>query len=232
MPTAIPTKAAPTKATPTKSLLNLPLQNGLFLYAHPDAHHSHRVRLALAEKEVDYTLILVDPDDRPEDLAALNPYNTLPTLVERELRLFESRIILEYLDDRYRQTRLHPDAPAARALVKQYAWRIERDWLAAADVLLTDSTTLDPKKAAQARKALTDSLISLSPLFGHQPYFLSDTFGLCDCLLAPVLWRLPQMNIQLPSNLAKPLLTYCQRLFERPAFIKSLTAQERARNRD
>lgn len=224
----MPTPSAQTKTTP----LNLPLQNGLFLYAHPDAHHSHRVRLALAEKEIDYTLILVDPDDRPEDLAALNPYNTLPTLVERDLRLFESRIILEYLDDRYRQNRLHPDAPAARAMVKQYAWRIERDWLAAADILLTDPTTLDAKKAAQARKALTDSLISLSPLFGHQPYFLSDTFGLCDCLLAPVLWRLPQMNIQLPSNLAKPLLTYCQRLFERPAFIKSLTAQERARHRE
>jgi RNA polymerase-associated protein len=211
---------------------NLPLQNGLFLYAHPDAHHSHRVRLALAEKDIEYTLILVDPDDRPEDLAALNPYNTLPTLVERELRLFESRIILEYLDDRYRQTRLHPDSPSARALVKQYAWRIERDWLVAADILLTDPASLDAKKAAAARKALTDSLISLSPLFGHQPYFLSDTFGLCDCLLAPVLWRLPQMGIQLTPNLAKPLLTYCQRLFDRPAFVRSLTTQERARNRD
>ncbi len=224
--------ASPARTTSLSSQANLPLQNGLFLYAHPDAHHSHRVRLALAEKEVEYTLILVDPDDRPEDLAALNPYNTLPTLVERELRLFESRIILEYLDDRYRQTRLHPDAPAARALVKQYAWRIEKDWLVAADILLTDPSTLDVKKAAQARKALTDSLISLSPLFGHQPYFLSDSFGLCDCLLAPVLWRLPQMDIHLPSNLAKPLLTYCQRLFERPAFIKSLTAQERARKRE
>lgn len=223
--------ASPARTT-VSSPANLPLQNGLFLYAHPDAHHSHRVRLALAEKEVEYTLILVDPNDRPEDLAALNPYNTLPTLVERELRLFESRIILEYLDDRYRQTRLHPDAPAARALVKQYAWRIEKDWLVAADILLTDPSTLDVKKASLARKALTDSLISLSPLFGHQPYFLSDSFGLCDCLLAPILWRLPQMGIQLPSNLAKPLLTYCQRLFERPAFIKSLTAQERARNRD
>ncbi len=224
--------ASPARTTPLSSLAQLPLQNGLFLYAHSDAHHSHRVRLALAEKEVEYTLILVDSDDRPEDLAALNPYNTLPTLVERELRLFESRIILEYLDDRYRQTRLHPDAPAARALVKQYAWRIERDWLAAADTLLTDATTLDVKKAALARKTLTDSLISLSPLFGHQPYFLSDSFGLCDCLLAPVLWRLPQMSIELPSHLAKPLLTYCQRLFERPAFIKSLTTQERARNRN
>jgi len=219
-------------ATALSALAPLPLQNGLFLYAHPDAHHSHRVRLALAEKDIDYTLILVDPDDRPEDLAALNPYNTLPTLVERDLRLFESRIILEYLDDRYRQTRLHPDAPAARALVKQYAWRIERDWLVAADILLTDASALDAKRAAAARKALTDSLISLSPLFGHQPYFLSDTFGLCDCLLAPVLWRLPQMGIQLTPNLAKPLLTYCQRLFERPAFIKSLTHQERSRNRD
>ncbi len=219
-------------ATALSALTPLPLQNGLFLYAHPDAHHSHRVRLALAEKDIDYTLILVDPDDRPEDLAALNPYNTLPTLVERDLRLFESRIILEYLDDRYRQTRLHPDAPAARALVKQYAWRIERDWLMAADILLTDPSALDAKRAAAARKALTDSLISLSPLFGHQPYFLSDSFGLCDCLLAPVLWRLPQMGIQLPPHLAKPLLTYCQRLFERPAFLKSLTHQERSRNRD
>jgi len=208
-----------------------PVQNGLILYAHPDAHHSHRVRLALAEKEVDYTLILVNPDDRPEDLAALNPYNSLPTLVDRDLRLFDSRIILDYLDERYRQARLQPDAPAARAMVRQYAWRIERDWLASADILLTDPSALDPAQATATRKSLTDSLITLSPLFGHQPYFLSDSFGLCDCLLAPILWRLPQMGIQLNPQLAKPLLAYNQRLFERPAFAKSLTAQERIRSR-
>ncbi|XID74450.1 glutathione S-transferase N-terminal domain-containing protein [Alkanindiges sp. WGS2144] len=199
-------------------------QQGIILYSHPDDHYSHRVRLALAEKNIQYQLILVD--EFSEDVADLNPYNQLPTLVERQLRLYESHTILEYLDERYRQARLLPDTPALRAEHRQYAWRIEQDWMKLADILLRHPDTLNEQAAQQARQSLSQSLVSLSPLFAHFPFFMSEQFGYNDCLLAPILWRLPQMQIDLPSVHCKPLLAYCKRLFERPAFIMSLTEAE------
>lgn len=202
------------------------LHAGLVLYSHPNDPDSHQVRLLLAEKKIDYRLILVDPQQRPEDLADLNPYNSLPTLVDRELRLYAPLVIMEYLEDRYRQTRLLSDSPMQRAEQRQFAWRISRDWLRLADILLRHEDSLDAKQAADARRQLTDSLISLSPLFGHKPYFMSDQFGWCDCLLAPIFWRLPAMQITLPPALAAPLLAYCQRLFSRPSFVSALTERE------
>jgi RNA polymerase-associated protein len=202
--------------------------NGITLYSHSDDHYCHRVRLALAEKNVKYQLIIVD-DEPLEDVADLNPYNQLPTLVERQLRLYNSNIILEYIDERYRQNRLLPDAPHQRAEHRQYAWRIEQDWLKLADILLRHPDTLDAVAAEKARQSFSQSLINLSPLFAHFPYFMSEQFGLSDCILAPILWRLPQMGITLPPTHCKPLLAYCQRLFERPAFEASLTPTERLR---
>lgn len=202
-------------------------QQGIVLYSHPDDHYSHRIRLALAEKNVKYQLVLVDKFS--EDVADLNPYNQLPTLVERQVRLYESHVILEYLDERYRQTKLLPDTPAGRAEHRQYAWRIEQDWMKLADILLRHPDTLDEQAANQARQSLSQSLVSLSPLFSHFAFFMSEQFGYNDCILAPLLWRLPQMQIHLPSAHCKPLLAYCKRLFERPAFIASLTESERHR---
>lgn len=200
---------------------------GLLLYAHVDHHVSHQVRLALAEKQIPYRLIIVDAVARPEDLSDLNPYASLPTLIDRELRLYQGMVILEYLEDRYPQHRLLPDHPASRAEYRQYAWRIQHDWLSLADTLLTHSDSLDRKAAQLARQQLRNSLISLSPLFAKRPFFMNDQFGLCDCLLAPMLWRLAEMQIELPSALCAPLLAYCQRLFERPAFLATLTRHER-----
>lgn len=200
-------------------------QQGIVLYSHPDDHYSHRIRLALAEKNVKYQLVLVD--EFSEDVADLNPYNQLPTLVERQVRLYESHVILEYLDERYRQAKLLPDTPNLRAEQRQYAWRIEQDWMKLADILLRHPDTLDEKAAREARHSLSQSLVSLSPLFSHFPFFMSEQFGYNDCILAPLLWRLPQMQIHLPSAHCKPLLAYCKRLFERPAFIASLTESER-----
>lgn len=200
-------------------------QQGIVLYSHPDDHYSHRIRLALAEKNVKYQLVLVD--EFSEDVADLNPYNQLPTLVERQVRLYESHVILEYLDERYRQAKLLPDTPNLRAEQRQYAWRIEQDWMKLADILLRHPDTLDEKAAREARHSLSLSLVSLSPLFSHFPFFMNEQFGYNDCILAPLLWRLPQMQIHLPSTHCKPLLAYCKRLFERPAFIASLTESER-----
>lgn len=200
-------------------------QQGIVLYSHPDDHYSHRIRLALAEKNVKYQLVLVD--EFSEDVADLNPYNQLPTLVERQVRLYESHVILEYLDERYRQAKLLPDTPNLRAEQRQYAWRIGQDWMKLADILLRHPDTLDEKAAREARHSLSQSLVSLSPLFSHFPFFMNEQFGYNDCILAPLLWRLPQMQIHLPSAHCKPLLAYCKRLFERPAFIASLTESER-----
>lgn len=200
---------------------------GVLLYAHPDQYDSHQIRLALAEKQIAHRVITVDPALRPEDLLDLNPYASLPTLIDRELRLYQTTVILEYLEERYPRYSLLPDHPATRAEYRQYAWRIQQDWLSLATTLLTHPDSLDIAAAHQARQQLRNSLISLSPLFAKRPFFMSDQFGLCDCLLAPVLWRLPEMQIELPISLAAPLLAYCQRLFERPAFVATLTVQQR-----
>ena len=208
------------------SLENTPLQ-GITLYSHADDFRSHWIRLVLAEKNIKYHLVLVDHED--EDLASLNPYNRLPMLVEQDLKLFHAPIISEYVDDRYRQNRLYADAPAPRAEQRQYIWRFEQDWLKLADILLCHEDTLDSAAQVKAQKQLRDTLVSLTPLFQHFPYFMAENFGILDCMLAPIFLRLKAMDIELPKQHCRPIHLYCQRIFSRPAFVKSLTVQEKNR---
>lgn len=208
------------------SLENTPLQ-GITLYSHADDFRSHWIRLVLAEKNIKYHLVLVDHED--EDLASLNPYNRLPMLVEQDLKLFHTPIISEYVDDRYRQNKLYADAPAPRAEQRQYIWRFEQDWLKLADILLCHEDTLNSAAQAKAQKQLRDTLISLTPLFQHFPYFMAENFGILDCMLAPIFLRLKAMGIELPKQHCRPIHLYCQRIFSRPAFVKSLTMQEKNR---
>ena len=207
--------------------LEKPAIQGITLYSHADDFRSHWIRLVLAEKNINYQLILVDHDD--EDLTSLNPYNQLPTLVDQELKLFECSIIGEYLDDRYRQNKLYADAPMARAEQRQFIWRFERDWYRLAEQMLKHPDTLDPTKQQHAQKELRDSLVSLTPLFQHYPYFMSESFTILDCMLAPVFLRLEQMGVMLPAQHCRAIHLYAQRLFTRPAFSKSLTEQEKRR---
>ncbi|EET82535.1 glutathione S-transferase N-terminal domain-containing protein [Acinetobacter radioresistens] len=208
------------------SLENTPLQ-GITLYSHADDFRSHWIRLVLAEKQIKYHLVLVDHED--EDLASLNPYNRLPMLVEQDLKLFNTVIISEYIDDRYRQNKLYADAPMQRAEQRQYIWRLEQDWLRLADILLCHSDTLSQPEQKQARQELKDTLVSLTPLFQHFPYFMSENFTILDCMLAPIFIRLKSMGIELPRQHCRPILLYCQRIFSRPAFVKSMTQQEKNR---
>lgn len=208
------------------SIETAPLQ-GITLYSHADDFRSHWIRYVLAEKQIKYNLILVDEDD--EDLASLNPYNQLPMMIENELKLFSSNIISEYLDDRYRQNRLYADAPMPRAEQRQYIWRFEQDWLKLADIMLCHPDTLNEKEKEKAQKQLRDTLISLTPLFQHFPFFMSESFTILDCMLAPIFIRLKAMGIELPKQHCRPILLYCQRIFSRPAFAKSLTMQEKNR---
>ncbi|WP_312602919.1 glutathione S-transferase N-terminal domain-containing protein [Acinetobacter schindleri] len=208
------------------SVESAPLQ-GITLYSHADDFRSHWIRYVLTEKQIKYHLILVDSDD--EDLASLNPYNQLPMLIENDLKLFISQIISEYIDDRYRQNKLYADAPMPRAEQRQYLWRFEHDWLKLADIMLKHPDSLDPAAKAQAQKQLRDILVSLMPLFQHFPYFMSEQFSILDCMLAPMFVRLHSMGVELPKQQCRPFYLYCQRIFNRPAFIKSMTLQEKNR---
>ena len=208
------------------SVESAPLQ-GLTLYSHADDFRSHWIRYVLAEKQIKYNLILVDSDD--EDLASLNPYNQLPMLIENDLKLFNTSIISEYIDDRYRQNKFYADAPMPRAEQRQYIWRFENDWLKLADVMLCHPDTVDAAATVKAQQQLHDILISLTPLFQHFPYFMSEQFSILDCMLAPIFIRLKSMGVELPRQQCRPFYLYCQRVFSRPAFAKSMTLQEKNR---
>lgn len=198
-------------------------RTGMILYTRTLCPYSHRTRIVLREKNIGAEVVEADDGRLPEDVLALNPYGALPTWVERDLVLYDSHIIMEYLDERYPHPPLLPVDMMARAQNRLYFYRVERDWYA----LLDDITGADTVKAEVARKVLRDELVAISPMFEHKPYFMSDQFTLVDCALAPLLWRLPAYGIELPSQ-ARAVLKYADRLFSRPAFRASLTEAERA----
>jgi len=197
---------------------------GMTLYSDATDHYSHRVRFALAEKETTVEIISIDAHHKPEDLADLNPYNSLPTLVDRDVCLYESKIMIEYLDEKFPHPPLLTSYPAARALTRQYAYRVERDWCTLVDIILHDD---DDEKILATRKELRESLISIAPIFAEKPFFMSDEFSMVDIMLAPILWRLPVLRIELPEKPCRPLLRYMDRLFTREAFVLSLSPAEK-----
>ena len=191
------------------------------LFSGDTCPYCHRVRIVLAEKGINYELQNVNLKDTPDDLKDLNPYNEVPTLVDRELVLYESNVIMEYLDERFPHPPLMPVDPVSRAQLRLMLYRIERDWYSLAKQLK------DKTKASDAvRKELRDSLTSVSPIFEQKPFFMSDEFSLMDCAIAPLLWRLPYYGIELPAA-AKPLINYAERMFDRDSFKQSLTEGER-----
>ncbi len=195
----------------------------LLLFTAPDDCSSHRVRLVLAEKGIQADLVEADSHRPPEDLLDLNPYGSLPTLVDRDLVLYDSRVVMEYLDERYPHPSLLPPDLVGRARCRLALARVERDWYS----LLPQLKGRDGKDGiATARKTLAEGLVASSEVFAAKPYFLSDELTLVDCTLAPLLWRLPAFGIDLPSQ-AGAVLSYAERLFRRPAFQQSLSREER-----
>jgi RNA polymerase-associated protein len=192
------------------------------LYSGSLCPYSHRVRIVLAEKGVSVDILNVDVDNPPEELLELNPYQSVPTLVDRDLVLYQSNIIMEYLDERFPHPPLLPVYPVARAKSRLMMFRIERDWYS----LLNQILSPEGGNADAARKELRDNLVALAPLFGNMPYFMSEEFSLVDCYLAPLLWRLPALEIELPTQ-AAAIKTYSKRLFQRESFQASLTESER-----
>ena len=178
------------------------------------------------KKGVAVETIDVDLDNKPEDLAALNPYNTLPTLVDRDLVLYEADIMMEYLDERFPHPPLFPVYPVARAQSRLWIFRIQKDWCSLVDSIMAGSGT--SSQVEKTRKNLRESLISIAPIFGEKPFFMSDEFTIVDCCVTPILWRLPVMGIELPkTKTTKPLLDYRDRLFERESVMASLSEQEK-----
>ena len=197
-------------------------KTAITLYSCPRDPYCHRTRWVLTEKNLAFETINVDFAKLPEDLIDLNPYQALPTLVDRELVLYDSRVIIEYLDERYPHPGLMPVDPVSKARTRLMLYRIDRDWYTLADAL--DSG--DAERAAPARRELRESLMSILPLFAAKPFFISDDFTLIDCYLGPLLWRLRHWGIELPAT-AKPLLQYASRLFDRRGFKAALSEVER-----
>ena len=188
-------------------------------------HYSHRVRIVLAEKGVSVDVVQVEPDQIPPDIAEFNPYNSLPILHDRDLVLYESKVMMEYLDERFPHPPLLPVYPIARAQSRLWIHRIEKDWTPLVDLILKNNNKNEVDLAA---KQLKESLLSIGPIFTEMPFFMSEEFTLVDCCLAPILWRLDMLDINLTqTRQTKPLIDYMERLFARDSFRQSLTEFER-----
>ncbi len=192
------------------------------LYSDPVCPYCHRVRMVLAEKGIAVDVVDVDASDLPDEVMDFNPYGTVPTLVDRDLRLYESQIIMEYLDERFPHPPLLPVDPVSRANARLFMYRIDRDWYSLMGRILKGSV----EEAAQARKELRESLIVTAPVFGAHPFFMSDEFSIVDCCVAPLLWRLSVLGIELPPQCA-PIRAYMKRLFGWDAFSQSLSEAEK-----
>ena len=193
----------------------------MVLYSDTISPVGHGVRIVLAEKDINVEINYIAEDQRPEELNDLNPYNTVLTLIDRDLVLYDAQIIMEYLDERFPHPPLMPVDPVSRASNRQLRYRVINDLYS----LLDDIEGEDENAAANARKSVRDHLTAIAPAFAQKAYFMSDEYTLIDCLLAPLLWRIDHYGVKLPAS-AKILSQYAESLFEREAFKISLSETE------
>lgn len=194
----------------------------MILFSTANCIMSHCARLVVHEKGVPADIEFFDPNEPPEDLLEMNPNGNSPTFVERDLVLYDARIIMEYLDERFPHPALHQMDPVSRANARMLIKRIDQDWYP----LLEEVQIHGDKKAAKAKKMLRESLMAAAPVFEAKPYFMSEEYSLIDCAMAPFLWRLPSIGIDIAS-LGKGITAYANRLFSRKAFQDSLTREEK-----
>lgn len=192
------------------------------LFSDPRSPNSHRVRLVAKEKDIPMDVIEVDPDNMPEDLIELNPYGSLPTLVDRELILYDAQVIIEYLDERYPHPPLMSVDPISKARSRQQLRQIETEWYPLVETIVRNEKADDVKRA---RRDLMERLIQMIPVFAHKDFFMSDDYTLVDASLAVLLWRLPSLGVELPKS-AKAITDYSNRLMEREMFNESLSDDE------
>lgn len=193
------------------------------LYSGTTCSYSHRCRIVLFEKGMDFQVIDVDMANKPEDLAVINPHNTVPVLVERDLVLEQANIINEYIDERFPHPQLMPADPVMRARARLFLHNFEDQLFRH----IADIESGNAKAADKARATIRDNLTQIVPIFSRQEYILGDEFSMLDVAIAPLLWRLGHYGIDLPKQ-AAPLLKYAERIFSRPAYIEAMTPSEKA----
>ncbi|RKZ48883.1 MAG: stringent starvation protein A [Gammaproteobacteria bacterium] len=194
----------------------------MVLYSDSISPAGHCVRLVLGEKDINVEINYVEDGERPEALIEINPYNSVLTLIDRDLVLYDEQIIMEYLDERFPHPPLLPVDPVTRAGNRQLRFRVLKDLYS----LIDDLESSDSTRVSNAQKNMKDNLTAIVPAFVHKPYFMSDEYTLVDCCMAPLLWRLPEYGVKLPAS-ARPLEQYAERLFERDAFQSSLSEEEK-----
>jgi RNA polymerase-associated protein len=198
------------------------IRNALTLFSARDCVVCHRVRLVLAAKGVSYELVPVDPGNPPEDLLDLNPYHSVPTLVDRDLVLYAASVVSEYLDERYPHPPLMPVDPLSRARLRLAMLRLEMEWVPQVQAIQNGNKA----QSEAGRRRLKDLLLASLPLFKASKFFLNPEMSLADCAMAPIVWRLPALGIVLPKE-AKLIEDYGLRIFRNPGFMRSLTPEEK-----
>ena len=202
----------------------------MVLYSGTTCPFSQRCRLVLFEKGMDFEVRDVDLFNKPEDISTMNPYGQVPILVERDLILYESNIINEYIDERFPHPQLMPADPLMRARARLMLFNFEKELFVHVHVLESERAKANDKSHDKARAEIRDRLTTLAPLFLKNKYMLGDEFSMLDVAVAPLLWRLDHYGIEL-SKTAAPLMKYAERIFSRPAYIEALTPSEKVMRR-
>ncbi len=202
----------------------------MILYSGTTCPFSQRCRLVLFEKGMDFEVRDVDLFNQPEDIATMNPYGQVPILVERDLILYESNIINEYIDERFPHPQLMPADPLMRARARLMLFNFERELFVHVHALEAERTKENDKASDKARAEVRDRLTTLAPLFLKNKYMLGDELSMLDVAIAPLLWRLDHYGIEL-SKTAAPVMKYAERIFSRPAYIEALTPSEKVMRR-
>ena len=208
-------------------MVSLSKRTSMALFSDERDHYSQRVRIVLQEKGILSEIIHTDKDNLSKDLLEISPYATLPVLVDRDVCLYDSVTLMEYLDERFPHPPLLPVYPVARANIRLYIQRIEKDWCLLFDQL-NDKKIKDARKKNLLKKQLKSIILSSSPIFKEKPFFMNEEFSLVDCCIAPILWRLPFIGIEIPKNSkTKPIHEYMLRVFTKKCFLDSLSEYEK-----
>jgi len=202
----------------------------MVLYSGTTCPFSQRGRFVLFEKGMDFEIRDIDLYNKPADISVMNPYGQVPILVERDLVLYESNIINEYIDERFPHPQLMPADPVMRARTRLFLYNFEKELFVHVSTLEDRSAKPDEKKLANARQNIRDRLAQLAPMLLKNKYMLGEEFSMLDVAVAPLLWRLDHYGIELPKN-AAPLQKYAERIFSRPAYIEALTPSEKVMRR-
>ena len=207
-------------------MVSLSRRTSMALFSDPNDHYCQRVRIVLEEKGISSEIITSDRNNLSGEILELSPYASVPLLVDRDVCLYDSVILMEYLDERFPHPPLLPVYPISRAHIRLYIKRIENDWYSLFDELLN----LNPKeaKAKKTRQSLKALILGSTPIFKEKAYFMNEEFSLVDCCIAPILWRLPLVGIDIPNDAkSKPINEYMKRVFTRKSFLESLSETER-----